>query len=528
VSEGTVDEPPDLAGMIRAPLLWMSLLVLGLSAYLYYPIFFPAPLQTLSARGEEFFFQANQALGPPVLVLSLWLFYRRSHLRDLLNGPGSTMPAAGILIGAAAIFGWGAYTTAADIQLMSVIGLLGGIVLLFGGPAGLRAYWLPILYLGFALPIPPVLLAAVIYPLQLATAEYVGLILNGIGFASLVQGDQILRPENTFIVIETCSGIRTVVTLSMLTILMIDLFERRGWHVVILICLAPIVAFLTNALRVVTLVLNPHSNIHSIHNVQGLVMLLVGLTTIALLDQLIGQVLGSRDPNAADGSYGTIRVSDASSRRRMMSLVAVSMLLVGMLSMDRLLPRWSLSRSQMESPAELLARTFGEDPSAPYPIDYKFIGSVHYLDQARHRVEIDGGIVEVHLGIANEQLRGYSILTRRLAWPETGYAAVVERFEEIAPGGPVARRMVLRRGARRVVSYSWIEGSGSLPVEWFRKAAALDRSAFVRANHMLAIRLTTDFGPGVPAVDAAEGRIRRVWERLEPELIGYAAIRKRF
>jgi len=242
VSDGRVEETPGLAGMARTPLFWLGLLVLGLGSTLYYPAFFPASIQTLSAQGEGFFFQANEAAGAPVLVLSFWLFYRRSHYRDLLRGPGSTAAATPMLLFSAAIFGWGAYTAASDLQLASVIFLLAGIVLLLGGIDGLRAYWLPILFLGFALPISPVLIAATIYPIQLMTAQYAGLILNAIGVASYIQGDQILRPENTFIVIETCSGIRTIVTLSMLTVLLIDLFERRGWHAAILIGLAPIVA----------------------------------------------------------------------------------------------------------------------------------------------------------------------------------------------------------------------------------------------------------------------------------------------
>jgi len=114
-------------------------------------------------------------------------------------------------------------------------------------------------------------------------------------------------------------------------------------------------------------------------------------------------------------------------------------------------------------------------------------------------------------------------LTKRLAWPETGYAPIEERFEEVVENGPMARRMVLRRGARSVLSYSWIERRGSLPGEWFRQAAALDRSPLVRPAHMLAIRLSTTLGPGGSNLREAEERIRRVWERLAPELIDYAS-----
>jgi hypothetical protein len=168
---------------------------------------------------------------------------------------------------------------------------------------------------------------------------------------------------------------------------------------------------------------------------------------------------------------------------------------------------------------------FGEDPSPPFGIDYNFIGSVRYLANAHRRVDVDGSNVEVFLGVADEQQRYYSVLTKRLAWPESGYAPVEESFVEIVPGGPVARRMLLRRGMRSVLSYSWIERRGGWLEEWFRQAAALDRSAFVRPAHMLAIRLSTrvdsDGSPG--AMAAAESRIRDVWRRLAPELDGFAA-----
>ena len=304
MSDERGEQSVEVATGLRTPFVWTVLLALGLGCFLYYSLFFPPDHTKLVAQGEEFFFEANEAARAPVLLLSLWLLYRRSHYRDVLRGAGALVPGLAALALTVALYVWGAYTRAEDIQLASVMGLLTGVVLLLGGRAGLRAYWLPIVFLAFALPLSPVLLSAAMYPIQLATASYAGVILNSIGVASYVQGDQILRPENTFVVIETCSGVRTIVTLSMLTVLLIDLFERRGAHAVILILLAPFVAFLTNGLRVVTLVLNPHSSIHSIHNLQGVAMLLVGLTAIYLLDLLLERALGSRAPRAEAGDVG--------------------------------------------------------------------------------------------------------------------------------------------------------------------------------------------------------------------------------
>jgi len=252
-------------------------------------------------------------------------------------------------------------------------------------------------------------------------------------------------------------------------------------------------------------------------------MLLVGLTAIYLLDGRLERILRSRGPNAEAGEYGWMRGAGTPSTRRSVQILAILVVLAVMLALGRFGPTWSRARGRLEEkPGELLARVFGEDPLAPYPMDYNFVGSVHYLAHARHRVQIGGANVEIHLGIANEQERRYSILTKRLAWPSTGYAPLGESFVEIAPGGPRVRRMVLRRGARSVLSYSWIERSHSFPVEWFRQAAALDRSPLVRPGHMLAVRLSTKTGPGGSGVEAAEERILEAWQRLAPELVDYA------
>lgn len=540
MSEGSWDGAPRLAAMLRRPFVWACALALGLGLRAFYPVLASDRARSLSVESEEFFFQPNEAAGLPVLVLSIWLFYRRSHYRDLLGGGGATLRAIAVFAVSAAIFGWGAHTGADDLQILSLIGVLAATVSLLGGMPGLRAYWLPILFVGFALPISPVLIGATMFPIQLVTAQISGAILNGIGFEAVVQGDQILRPANTFVVIETCSGMRTMVTLSMLTVLLIDLFERRGWHAAILFALAPIVGFGVNALRVVTLVLNPHSSIHSVHNLQGIVMLLVGLIALYLIDGRLERILDSRDPNLDPGDYGEAAGARASERRRTIEVLGVVGVLTAMLTIGASVPKWNGAHGLAEKPGALLERVFGEDPLPPLQVDYNFRGSVAYLASARHRVLVDGELVEIFLGVANEQRRDLSVLTRRLAWPASGFAPVDESFVAFGPdrsrgsvgpddvgrmGRPPVRRMVLRRGRESVLSYSWIERRRSLPEEWFRQSTALDRSSAMRPYRMLAIRLVTGLGSEGDATNESEDRLRRVWERLEPELVGYAPSR---
>ncbi len=349
--------------------------------------------------------------------------------------------------------------------------------------------------------------------------------LNGIGVQSFVQGDQILRPENTFIVIETCSGVRTVVTLLMLTVLLIDLFERRGRHAALLVALTPFVAFLTNGLRVVTLVLNPHSSIHSIHNLQGVAMLLVGLTGIYLLDGLLERLLGTRDPSAL---AGRLRAGERCGGTRFEAGPAARLDRRGARLVRRHRSRataLAAAARAAEMPDALLARVFGEEASIKVDTDFQFTGSVRYLAHARRRVDIDGMPVDIHLGVGDEQERRFTLLSPRLAWPESGYATLEQGDVALEPGGPNARRMVLRRGARSLLSYSWFERRESFGREWWRQAAALDRSPFVRPEHILAIRISTPFERGESGARDAEARIREAWDRLAPELPGYAPTR---
>jgi len=527
VSEATIAErDPASAGLgawAKSPLFWLTLIVVGLVVYVYEPLFLPPVDSALSAESEQFFFEASQSNGLPALVLAAWLFYRRSHYLDLLAGRGALAGGAFLLALTIALYAWATFTDAPDQKLVSSVLLLAGAALLLGGCAALRAFWLPILFLLFALPIPPVVLGAVIYPVQLATATFAGGLLNAIGVDSLVNGDQILRPENTFIVIESCSGLKTLVTLSMLTVLLIDLFERRGLHAAILVVLTPFVAFLTNGLRVVTLVLNPHSSIHSVHNLQGIAMLLVGLMGIYLLDGLIERLLGTRDPSAEDGDYGLALAAPAPVRSRALRLAAIAALLLAIVAVEHALPRWPVERGLAELPDALLARVFGEDATRKLAPDYQFNGSVRYLAHARRLVDVDGMPVDVHLGVADEQERRFTALSPRLAWPDSGYATVSKADVELEPGGPSVRRMVLRHGARAVVSYSWFERRGSFWREWWRQAAALDRSPFARPDHILAIRLATPLERIDAAAEAAaDARVRQIWARLAPELAGYA------
>jgi hypothetical protein len=203
-------------------------------------------------------------------------------------------------------------------------------------------------------------------------------------------------------------------------------------------------------------------------------------------------------------------------------LLAVFGLLVGMLSATMFMNPWQRQGVLVETPEELLGRVLGEGRAWKIDPDFQFRGSTRYLAHANQRLRIDGELMEVFLGIGNEQIRSNTLLTPRLSWPESGYARIEESTIQLENGGPSVRRTILRRGARSILSYAWYERNGSLVAEWFRNAAALDRSPLVRDEHMLAVRISTSLGSGGTGIDSADGRILRVLRRLRPEFEQFA------
>ncbi|HIL81405.1 MAG TPA: exosortase/archaeosortase family protein, partial [Myxococcales bacterium] len=237
---------------------------------------------------EQWLFLPGDSAPIVIIAIAAWLAYRRSNrirALPLCTGPWWLwLPLFSLGAGFSA---WAIYTQALDLQVISLVFVVSGLVVAYLGSAGLRALWLPIAVLLFAVPLPAPLLLAVVFKLQIWTAQLAGSCLYLLGVPHLVSGDQILRVSQAFQVIEGCSGMRSIQILTLLTVLLVDLFQRRGWHAVILIGIAPLLAFALNGVRVLTLILNPHSEIIAIHNLQGIVILLVGLVIVYAIDALL-------------------------------------------------------------------------------------------------------------------------------------------------------------------------------------------------------------------------------------------------
>ena len=159
-------------------------------------------------------------------------------------------------------------------QRMSLVLLVAGIVVYFGGLGFLRLILVPLGLLILAIPIPAIIFNKIAFPLQLFASRCAVWSMSVVGIPVLRQGNVIeLKPLNSFDtkkleVVEACSGIRSLMTLMTLAVVFAyftyprpnDSNGPRGpfgwlrsygfWRTVIIIGSAVPIAILTNAARV--------------------------------------------------------------------------------------------------------------------------------------------------------------------------------------------------------------------------------------------------------------------------------------
>ncbi|MCH8891623.1 MAG: exosortase/archaeosortase family protein [Myxococcales bacterium] len=243
----------------------------------------------------EMLFFHSTASGPPIgLILAIWFIYRRWHRLIALPRRASWGLGLGLLVPCILSYGWATYTGAQDLLIPALMLNLIGCGALLWGTRAPRVLALPTASLVLAMHIPTALLNEILWKFQLWTAEYTGFLLRLLGQPATIAGDQILLPDQQFAIIETCAGLRSCESPTMLAFLMVDLFRRRGLHAGLLIALAPLVAFGVNGFRVVGLILNPHSEIAEIHTLQGIGMLLIGVVALYGIDVGLEKLLAQR------------------------------------------------------------------------------------------------------------------------------------------------------------------------------------------------------------------------------------------
>ena len=452
----------------------------------------------LTAEVEAWFFEPSDTSPTLVLLFIGWLlFRRRKRLARTVGHRGTPALTAACFAAALGVFGWSMRAGAYDLQAIALFLEALAVANAFGGLPALRIVAGPALFLVFALPLPAPLLNELVWKFQIWTADFSGLLLHLLGQPALVSGDQILRSDQVFQIIESCSGLRTTETLAMLAVLMVDLFRRRGAHAVALLVASLPIAFVINGFRALTLIFNPHSDVAAVHNLQGIVMLLAGVLVLYGFDGLLERVLPQR-PARGPASPGRHRGGAPSLRGAWLATGAVVAVLV-LLSVS--LDRWQLPVLRPDPPATHLDHRLDGWRGTDFETDRMFLGLANFSHILNRDYVRGGQRVNVFVGVAGLSLRYRSFHSPKTALPASGW--IVEERRRERRGERWVDVLLVRKGTVRMLVHHWRQGSAGLLAETLRSALSLDASPFRRREIPLVVRLAT------PAPGGAAGRQAR-------------------
>lgn len=170
-----------------------------------------------------------------------------------------------------------------------------GSVLFLGGWPMIRALQFPLFLLVFMVPIPAVIYNQITFPLQLLASRVAEVALMGVGIPVLRDGNVLELASQKLSVVEACSGIRSLLSLSFLSLVYGYFFEenRRVIRVLLFLSTVPI-AIVANSFRVsLTGVLseyNPELAQGFFHSLEGWVIFVFALVLLLACHRLIVRV----------------------------------------------------------------------------------------------------------------------------------------------------------------------------------------------------------------------------------------------
>ena len=125
-----------------------------------------------------------------------------------------------------------------------------GAVLLLGGTQYVKVFAFPLFLLFFMVPIPAVVYNSLTFPLQLRASELAEWGIGILGIPVIREGNILTLPSQSLNVVEACSGIRSLLTLTFLSLVYGYFAEKRTWIRIALFCSTIPIAILANAGRV--------------------------------------------------------------------------------------------------------------------------------------------------------------------------------------------------------------------------------------------------------------------------------------
>jgi exosortase len=174
---------------------------------------------------------------------------------------------------------------------MSFIVTLIGVVWTLGGNVMLSKLAFPLFLLFFMVPIPAVIYSAATFKLQILASQLADGALTVLNIPVLREGNVLELPNQRLSVVDACSGIRSLLSLTFLSLVYGYFFERKTWVRVVLFFSTIPIAIVANASRVtitgVITQVKPELAEGFFHEAEGWVIFMVALVILIVWHQIL-------------------------------------------------------------------------------------------------------------------------------------------------------------------------------------------------------------------------------------------------
>jgi exosortase len=217
------------------------------------------------------------------LFAAFLIWEKRETLRGVPLAPAWSGMGV-IALGLVVLF-LGVYGSELFLSRFSLLILLAGLTLVFGGWQLLKELRFALLVLLLAFPLPAILFNQITFPLQILASKLASELLPWFNVPVLREGNIIELPAMKLEVVEACSGIRSLMSLFTLAVFYGYFMEKSTWRRVVIVLASIPIAIAANAVRILGTGLcvqywDPDKAMGFFHEFSGWVIFLVSLVCL--------------------------------------------------------------------------------------------------------------------------------------------------------------------------------------------------------------------------------------------------------
>ncbi|MDE2401339.1 MAG: exosortase B [Burkholderiales bacterium] len=265
--------------------LELALLILGVLV-LYVP--------TYRMLSEQVWSQDGQGHGPVMLMLTLWLAWKR--LPELAALPAKSAPLAGVgfFVAALLFYVLGRSQDFPEFEAGSQIPLLVGMLLLYRGWPGVKLMWFPLFFILFLVPLPHIVVMTVTAPLKAGVSYVAEGILYQAGYPIGRTGVTLTIGQYKLLVADACAGLNSIFALESIGVFYLSVVGYTNkWRKILLALLILPISFVSNVIRVIVLVLvtyyfGDEAGQGFVHGFAGILLFMVATIFTIGTDNVIG------------------------------------------------------------------------------------------------------------------------------------------------------------------------------------------------------------------------------------------------